>query len=183
MTKRIRKIGVYLLLASILLLFGRCIQDDPKVFSLKAGDHLPDFKITDNQGNELSTALLRNKVSLIAFVNTECPDCRAQLPEIEKAFQQFNNNEQVSFIIISRNQGYKSLTEYWTDNYLTLPYSAQDDAFIFNKFASHNIPRTYISSPPEGIIRFTSDDSATATSERLIEQIINALSDQPLSSK
>ena len=162
------------LLISLLLIFGRCIQEDPDVFSLKPGDALPEFSVEDNDGNIVSTATLRGKVCLIAFVNTGCPDCRKELPEIESAYQQFKDNEVVRFIIISRSQGYESLTEYWTNNQLTIPYSAQKDDAVFKKFASQNIPRIYIASP-QGIIVFTSDDSSNVVVETISTQINNLI--------
>ena len=162
------------LLISLLLIFGRCIQEDPDVFSLKPGDALPEFSVEDNGGNIVSTATLRGKVCLIAFVNTGCPDCRKELPEIESAYQQFKDNEVVRFIIISRSQGYESLTEYWTNNQLTIPYSAQEDDAVFKKFASQNIPRIYIASP-QGIIVFTSDDSSNVVAETISTQINNLI--------
>ncbi|WP_455587810.1 TlpA family protein disulfide reductase [Bacteroides sp.] len=155
---------------SFLFLFGMCIQDDPEVFSLKPGDSLPEFSVQDNYGNIVSTETLRDKVGVIAFIHTGCPDCRQELPELEKAYQQFSSNEAIQFIAISRAQGYESLTEYWENNELTLPYSAQDDDSVYKKFASQNIPRIYIASP-NGIIIFTSDDSAVVTAEMLAEQI------------
>ena len=111
---------------------------------------------------------------LIAFVNTGCPDCRKELPEIESAYQQFKDNEIVRFIIISRSQGYESLTEYWTNNQLTIPYSAQENDAVFKKFASQNIPRIYIASP-QGIIVFTSDDSSNVVAETISTQINNLI--------
>ena len=162
------------LLISLLFIFGRCIQEDPDVFSLKPGDTLPEFSVEDNGGNIVSTATLRGKVCLIAFVNTGCPDCRKELPEIESAYQQFKDNEIVRFIIISRSQGYESLTEYWTNNQLTIPYSAQENDAVFKKFASQNIPRIYIASP-QGIIVFTSDDSSNVVAETISTQINNLI--------
>lgn len=162
------------LLISLLFIFGRCIQEDPDVFSLKPGDALPEFSVEDNDGNIVSTATLRDKVCLIAFVNTGCPDCRKELPEIESAYQQFKDNEVVRFVIISRSQGYESLTEYWTNNQLTIPYSAQEDDAVFKKFASQNIPRIYIASP-QGIIVFTSDDSSNVVAETISTQINNLI--------
>lgn len=156
------------------LLFAMCIQDDPEVFSLKPGDPLPEFSVQDNKGEIVSNATLYNKVGVIAFVNTGCPDCRRELPELEKAYRQFVGDERVRFIVISRSQGYDSLTEYWIANNLTLPYSAQEDDFVFQKFASQNIPRIYIASP-EGIIYYTADETDAATAEQLIEEIERAL--------
>ena len=153
------------LLISLLFIFGRCIQEDPDVFSLKPGDTLPGFSVEDNGGNIVSTATLRGKV---------CPDCRKELPEIESAYQQFKDNEIVRFIIISRSQGYESLTEYWTNNQLTIPYSAQENDAVFKKFASQNIPRIYIASP-QGIIVFTSDDSSNVVAETISTQINNLI--------
>ena len=166
-----RRILKQIMFIAFLFLFSMCIQDDPEeVFSLKPGDSLPEFSVQDNKGEFISNATLKGKIGVIAFANTGCPDCRKELPEIEKAYQQFRNDESIRFIAISRSQGYESLTDYWIKNAFTLPYSAQEDDFIFQKFASQNIPRIYIASP-EGIIVFTSDDSYVVTTKIIVEQI------------
>ena len=155
-----RKILKQTIFIAFLFLFSMCIQDDS----------LPGFSVQDNKGGLISNTILKGKISVIAFVNTGCPDCRKELPEIEKAYQQFRDDESIRFIAISRSQGYESLTDYWIKNAFTLPYSAQEDDFIFQKFASQNIPRIYIASP-EGIIVFASDDSYIVTTEIIVEQI------------
>lgn len=166
---------------SLPMLFAMCIQDDPdpgEVFSLKPGDPLPEFSVRDNTGRVISDVTLRGKVCLIAFVNTGCPDCRRELPEIEQAFRSFSEDENVCFIAISRSQGHDSLAEYWVENGFTLPFAAQEDDFVFQKFASQNIPRIYIASP-EGIILYTYDDSSFVTAETIIEVINSSCSIPP----
>ena len=106
------------------------------------------------------------------------PDCIRQyrmprLPE-RTAGNRKCLSEIVRFIIISRSQGYESLTEYWTNNQLTIPYSAQENDAVFKKFASQNIPRIYIASP-QGIIVFTSDDSSNVVAETISTQINNLI--------
>lgn len=170
-----------LLFISLPMLFAMCIQDDPdagEVFSLKPGDPLPEFSVKDNTGRVISDVTLRGKVCLIAFVNTGCPDCRRELPEIEQAFRSFSKDEDICFIAISRSQGYNSLTEYWVENGFTLPYAAQEDDSVFQKFASQNIPRIYIASP-EGIILYTFDDSSFVTAETIIKAIHSSCSIPP----
>ena len=94
------KLKFFVTLAIIPFFFSMCIQDDdPDIFSLKIGDPLPEFSVKDNHGITVSTSTLKDKVSLIAFVNTGCPDCRAELPELEKAYQQLNNNRNIQFIV------------------------------------------------------------------------------------
>ena len=94
-----RKILKQIIFIAFLFLFSMCIQDDPEeVFSLKPGDSLPGFSVQDNKGGLISNTILKGKISVIAFVNTGCPDCRKELPEIEKAYQQFRDDESIRFI-------------------------------------------------------------------------------------
>ena len=116
-----RKILKQIIFIAFLFLFSMCIQDDPEeVFSLKPGDSLPGFSVQDNKGGLISNTILKGKISVIAFMNTGCPDCRKELPEIEKAYQQFRDDESIRFIAISRSQGYESLTDYWIKNIILL---------------------------------------------------------------
>lgn len=145
-----RKILKQIIFIAFLFLFSMCIQDDPEeVFSLKPGDSLPGFSVQDNKGGLISNTILKGKISVIAFVNTGCPDCRKELPEIEKAYQQFRDDESIRFIAISRSQGYESLTDYWIKNAFTLPYSAQRMISFF-KNLHHRIYRVFILPLPKG---------------------------------
>lgn len=122
-----------------------CIYDhDPEgEEDLKAGDLLPYFEITMNDGRKLTTDSLRGRPSAIIFFNTDCADCRKELPVIEELY--LRKGEDVTVVCISREEDAQDIGNYWAISGLSIPYSAQDDRIIYNMFAHSGIPRVYIS--------------------------------------
>lgn len=136
------KISAFVLMVALCM---SCITDDiPESKEYVAiGDFLPFFELKTDDSRELTTDLLRGRRSMIVFFNTDCADCRKELPVIDRVARECR--EDVMTICISREEGEKEVAEYWRANGLTLPYSAQPDRSIFNRFASSGIPRIYIS--------------------------------------
>ncbi|KZL91481.1 TlpA family protein disulfide reductase [Clostridium magnum] len=54
-----------------------------------------DFKLKDLNGNELSLNDLRGKKVFLNFWATWCPPCKAEMPEIEKLYQETKNSDLV----------------------------------------------------------------------------------------
>ncbi|MDE6258676.1 MAG: TlpA family protein disulfide reductase [Muribaculaceae bacterium] len=163
----------FLSLFSLLFIFlSSCINDDePEVTSLAPGDSCPEFTIEINDGEILSSSDLKGRESVIVFFNTGCGDCRRELPEIQKAYDEIQKrNLDIPIICISREEDKESVERFWEANSLTLPYSAQTDRRVYNLFASSVIPRIYILSPQQIITRCWSDNPLPTA-----EEIINSL--------
>ena len=163
----------FLSLFSLLFIFlSSCINDDePEVTSLAPGDSCPEFTIEMNDGEILSSSDLKGREGVIVFFNTGCGDCRRELPEIQKAYDEIQKgNLDIPIICISREEDKESVERFWDANSLTLPYSAQTDRRVYNLFASSVIPRIYILSPQQIITRCWSDNPLPTA-----EEIINSL--------
>lgn len=134
-----------ILMGLVILAFTGCVNEgDEPAWSLQVGDRLPEFEITLNNGDVVTTESLRGSESVIVFFNTSCVDCRRELPEIQKLYNEFlMQNRPVRFICISREEGAASVAKFWEENNLTMPYSAQTDRRVYNLFASSGIPRLY----------------------------------------
>ncbi len=55
------------------------------------GKLAPDFALTDLEGNPFRLSDLRGKVVFINFWATDCPPCRAEMPEIEAIYQEYKD--------------------------------------------------------------------------------------------
>lgn len=142
----------------LLILFIICItgcigeKDEPEWF-LRPGDPLPQFEVTTMEGLKISSADSYSSELVIVFFNTTCPDCQRELPILQKQFEANLNlpeNEQSTFICISREERAADVKRYWTENNLTLPVSAQPDIRVYSMFASIGIPRIFVAK--DGII-------------------------------
>lgn len=135
---------ILLLLASFVWLLTSCVGESTEYYSLMPGDSLPEFEVKDNNGFVVSPPVLKGKICVFAFVNTGCPDCRKELPELQIAYESLQNNQSVYFVAIGRNETSDSLADYWRENKLTMPYSGQSTDDVYKLFASEGIPRIFI---------------------------------------
>ena len=89
------------------------------------------------------------------------------------------NEVRMVFMAISREQDAVAVGEYWADNGLTIPFSAQTDRTVYHLFAYSSIPRIYVVDASR-IVRAVFTDSPLATSEDLtyeIERVLTEIKD------
>ena len=142
---------------------------------VKVGDPLPAFSVTVRDGgaeSTVTTSSLKGAVSVITLFSVTCPDCRATMPEIQKAYDVFAP-QGVKFVNISRAEGWDRVEALWTEFGLTMPYSAQEDRKVYELFAKSVVPRVYLSDQ-EGIVQYLHTDSPNPDFSTLQKEL-NAL--------
>ena len=141
---------------SFMLILSACIKEGPRGYELQVGDMLPDFEVVMNDYSKVSDDDLMKGVSVVMFFHTSCPDCQKALPVMQEIYDEFAPKG-VSFALISREEVEVDVEFFWKKKGLKMPYSAQEDRSVYEKFAKTRIPRIYISK--DGIIRhiFTDD--------------------------
>ncbi len=55
------------------------------------GDPAPDFALLDLEGNSITLSQFRGNVVFINFWATWCPPCRAEMPEIEALYREYQD--------------------------------------------------------------------------------------------
>lgn len=105
---RILGIGAVLSAAVFMFFLCGCISDREEGAFLREGDMLPDFEAVMSDGSCVSGEMLRKRVSCIVFFNTSCPDCRKELPSIQRLYDGYASKG-ASFAVISRCEGYSSI--------------------------------------------------------------------------
>lgn len=138
--------GVLLLLLPV----AGCVDEPERGTKLRVGETVPAFSVELNDGRMVGSRDFYGRGGLILFFNTECGDCRAELPEVDKAYRMLFGDtpeEELSgplFVCIARGQTEPVLGEYWRACGLVLPYSPQASAEVYSLFSYRGIPRIYI---------------------------------------
>ena len=152
----------------ILCILTSCIHDKPEGADLAVTDNIPDFSVTMNDGKVVTGEQLRDGISVVVFFTTKCPDCQTTLPHLQRLYDEYQP-QGVKFALISREDGEDSVAQYWAENDLTMPYSAQNDRKIYEKFATSRVPRVYLCR--FGTIKYIFTDDPNPTYDIMSERL------------
>lgn len=152
-----------------------CVRDkDEPVWSITIGEQIPSFSVETVSGDHVSDVSMRGHVAVITFFNTSCPDCRKELPVVDKLYKDYADDERIRFLCVARSENEMSVKDFWESNNLLIPVAAQENADVFHKFADSVIPRIYIFNS-SGILLYAWDDNPLPSESELKKNIDNTL--------
>ena len=143
------RISIWFLAALLMTACGGCSAIDDKVDgdevmdadSLVVGDQLPEFEVTMNDGSVVRTADLKGQPSVVVLFSVDCPDCRHELPEVQKLWDRSRQGEltgdgkPLPIVLIARKNTAEDIEPFWKFAELTMPYSPQPDRKVYSRFA------------------------------------------------
>jgi thiol-disulfide isomerase/thioredoxin len=83
--------------------------DSPKVIPTS---DLSTIKFKDAKNNIISLADLDGKIIFLNFWATWCPPCLAEMPSVNKLYQQFGYNSDVVFLLVDADGNFKKAQAY-----------------------------------------------------------------------
>ncbi|MEC3880340.1 TlpA family protein disulfide reductase [Parapedobacter sp. 10938] len=81
----------------------------------------PSVFFADGVGNRIDAANQAGKVVFINFWATWCPPCIAEMPSIDKLYEQFKDNENIVFVMADVDNQYEKSKQFMDDRNLSLP--------------------------------------------------------------
>ena len=127
-----------------------------------------------NDGSVIDDDILAEGISVVMFFHTSCPDCQQALPRMQQIYDEYASKG-IIFALVSREESSIDIDDYFNRKGLKLPYSAQSDRRVYEKFAQTRIPRIYMCEKG-GIIRYIFTDDPVPSYDQLkssIEDIIH----------
>ena len=67
----------------------------------------PEFKFVTLTGQQVSSQDLKGKIIIIDFWSSDCTPCRTSLPQMEKFYQQYRNDQRVVVYLV--NSGWETM--------------------------------------------------------------------------
>ena len=130
---------------------------------------------TMNDGSVVRTADLLGQPSVVVLFSVDCPDCRHELPEIQRLWNMNQADslipgQRIPIVLIARKCMEENIKPFWQFAELTMPYSPQPDRRVYSLFAPRVIPRIYVSDA-QGIIRHMYVDIGMPTAETIVNEI------------
>ncbi|WP_282037550.1 TlpA family protein disulfide reductase [Saccharicrinis aurantiacus] len=141
---------------------------EKKINSLADVDY--NWRYQDKDGTEINFSENKGKVVLLNFWATWCPPCVAEMPSLQKLYDEYG--DRVEFVLIT-NEGFNIIDPFMTKRGLSLPvYTAIDP--VSDILQSKSIPVTYLISK-KGEIILSKTGAAKWHSDKVKQVIDNLL--------
>ncbi|ASK64033.1 alkyl hydroperoxide reductase [Virgibacillus phasianinus] len=124
---------------------------DPTV-GLEMGNIAPDFQLQTLAGKTVKLSDYRGQRVMVNFWATWCPPCRAEMPDMEKFYQ----NEDIVILAINLTQTEKSLQQvqdFVNEFQVTFPILLDKQIEVATNYGIRPIPTSFMIDP-NGIIQF-----------------------------
>ena len=101
-----------------------------------------DFKLKDLEGKELSLSDLKGKKVFLNFWATWCPPCKAEMPEIEKLYQETKNSDLV-IVAVEIGEPLSTVKPFIDSNKYNFKVLLDSDQSVAAKYNISSIPTSY----------------------------------------
>jgi len=101
-----------------------------------------DFNLKDLNGNELSLSDLKGKKVFLNFWATWCPPCKAEMPEIERLYQETKDSDLV-IISVEIGEPLNTVKSFIDSNKYNFKVLIDSDQSVATKYNITSIPTSY----------------------------------------
>jgi peroxiredoxin len=150
--------GLFFIGAAAVILFlpkaqEQVLANDYSVVPIKVSTPAPDLKLTDISGNPVSLSDYRGKVVLINNWATWCPPCQAEMPTLEKYYEEYRGQ---NFVIVAIESGEPAdqVADFVAQYGLTFPVWLDAKGLALDTFQNWDLPNSYVVDK-DGTIRLT----------------------------
>lgn len=110
---------------------------------LAEGNRAPDFTITDVDGKEMTLSNLQDQIVLLNFWGTWCGPCRREMPEFQKAYEEWAESGFV-ILAIAYNDTEAAIRDFRDEFGLSFPLALDASGEINDSYAVQTRPSSYI---------------------------------------
>lgn len=134
--------------------------------AMEAPGDLAGIQFKDASGKVIDLGDLRGKVVFLNFWATWCPPCRAEMPSINKLYEQFKDNKDVVFLFIDADGDLDKAQKYMDKKAYKLPVYKVASA-IPSKLFRGALPTTIVFDK-DGRVSYNESGAANYSSPKFI---------------
>ena len=110
----------------------------------QAGFSAPDFTLQTPTGESYTLSELRGQAVLVNLWATWCPPCRAEMPTLEKMYQEYKDQ---GFIVLAINMTYQddpfAIVPFTQEYGLTFPILLEETGDVASAYQLRSLPSSY----------------------------------------
>lgn len=135
-----------------------------------------DFTLKDQAGNEHTLSDYKGKTVFLNFWATWCPPCKEEMPEIQKQYEKYGNNEGDLIIlgVAAPNLGSEGdaehIKKFLSDNKYTFPVVMDTDGTIFGSYGVRSFPTTFMLDTDNNVYGYVEGGLSLDMMEQIISQ-------------
>jgi cytochrome c biogenesis protein CcmG, thiol:disulfide interchange protein DsbE len=115
-----------------------------KISAPQAGFIAPDFTLKTPDGEEYTLSELKGKAVLVNLWATWCPPCRAEMPVIEKMYQEYKDQ---GFVVLAMDMTYQDnpldVVPFAQENGLTFPILLEETGDVGAAYQLRSLPSSF----------------------------------------
>lgn len=138
-----------------------------------------DFTLTDQFGNSHTLSDYKGKVIFLNFWATWCPPCRAEMPDIQKIYEEYQENGDDSVVILGvagpsqgQEQTKQGITDFLEENGYTYPVLMDESGEQFAGYGVYSLPTTFMIDAAGNVFGYVSGRIDEAVMRDIIRQTL-----------
>lgn len=178
--------NIILLIAAIILIFSTDAKALLSQGLMKLGFYKPSFRqeikldteylnsnwnIIDADGNSLKVTDLKGKVVFLNFWASWCPPCIAEMPSIQKLYENFQYDDEVIFLFVEMDGEPQKAIDFMKRKGFNLPVYSTNER-VPEELYKGNLPTTVILNK-NGEIVFKEMGMADYSSQKMVDFVQN----------
>lgn len=160
----------FTVICSVLLLgLAVNVRAGESLTSIGPGIIAPDFELTDTTGKQHRLSDYRGKPVIINFWTTWCPPCREELPSMNRAWHQLEQ-EGIAMLAINMGEDEDTIFVFSADYPTDFPILMDLSGEVIEQWPVKGLPTTYIVAP-DGTLAYRAIGSREWDDKSLLDKV------------
>lgn len=136
-----------------------------------------DFNLTDQYGNTHTLSQYKGKTIFLNFWGTWCPPCRAEMPDIQKLYEEFDQKGEDALIILGvaapnlgKEKSEDGIKTFLEENGYTYPVLMDTEAGLFQTYGITSFPTTIMIDRDGNLFGYATGQLNEETMRSIIQQ-------------
>ena len=126
---------------------GSDVEFLPTDEGLAKGEMAPDFELTTLAGDPVKLSDYKGKKVILNFWATWCPPCRAEMPDMQKYYEEQAQGENVEILAVNlttADKGMDAINAFVAEFSLTFPVPMDTEGNVGEIYQAATIPTSYM---------------------------------------